>query len=141
MGLLDSVIGMVAGQQGGAGAAAGGGNAELLRVVVSMLANNSQTGGLGGLVEKFQQAGLGGAIGSWIGTGQNQPVSPGQVTNALGPDVLSQIAAQLGLTHEEAATQVAQVLPQVVDHATPEGQVPSGGLGELGALLGQLSAR
>jgi len=139
MGLLDSVIGMMAGQQ--QGGTTGGGNAELLRIVVSMLANNSQTGGLAGLVEKFQQSGLGDVVGSWIGTGQNQPVSPGQVSSALGPDILGQIAAQLGLTHEQAASQLAQVLPQVVDHATPEGQVPSGGLGEIGALLGQLSGR
>ncbi len=135
MGLLDSLIGSVLG--GGQSAAGGGGNAALLNVVLSMLANGSQTGGLGGLMEKFQQGGLGDVMGSWISTGQNLPIDPGQLGQVLGPDLLSQIAGQLGMSQGDAASQLSEVLPQVVDRLTPEGRVPDGGLGDIGAILGR----
>jgi uncharacterized protein YidB (DUF937 family) len=138
MGLLDSVLGMVTGGQGGSG----GGNAALLNVVVSMLANNSQGGGgLADIVGKFQQNGMGDVVSSWIGTGQNAPISGEQLGSVLGPDTIANIAQQLGLSHGEAAGQLAQMLPQVVDKLTPNGQAPAGGLGDLGALLSQLTQR
>ncbi len=134
MGLLDTVIGALA--QGGAGG--GGGQADLLRVVVGMLGNDAPGGGLGGLISKFQQGGLGDVVASWVSTGQNLPVSADQVHQALGSDTIASIAQQLGISHGDAAGQLAQMLPQVIDRLTPNGQVPAGGLGDVGNLLGSL---
>ena len=143
MGLLDSVIGMVAGGQG----SGGGGNAALLNAIVAMLANGGQGGqggaggGLGSILANAQQSGLGDVVSSWIGHGQNMPISADQVGNVLGSDMLSNLARQLGMSHGEAASQVSQVLPDVVDRLTPHGQVPQGGLGDVGDLLGMLMRR
>ena len=134
MGLLDSVLGMVTGGQ------QGGGNAALISAVVGMLGNSGQGGGgLGDLIGKFQQAGMGDVIGSWIGTGQNQPISADQLHNVLGSDTIGNIAQQLGLSHGDAAGQLAQMLPHVLDKLTPNGEAPTGGLGDIGSLLKQLT--
>lgn len=132
MGLLDSVVGALAGQNRGAG---GG---DLIGAVIGMLANGSAVGGLGGLAERFQQGGLGDVMSSWIGTGENLPVSPGQLQDVLGSDLLGQLAQQFGLNSGDLATRLSQVLPQAVDQATPDGHLPQGGLGDIGALLGKL---
>jgi uncharacterized protein YidB (DUF937 family) len=134
MGLLDSVVGALAGGQGGQG---GGGQAALISAVLSMLSQNgSAGGGLGALVEKFQQGGLGDVVASWISTGQNLPVSPSQLEHVLGSDMLGQLAGKLGMSPGDASAQLSQWLPKAVDHLTPEGQLPpAGGLGDLGALL------
>ena len=138
MGLLDSVIGALAGQQTQQGGGGLGGNAELLNVVLGMLANrDGSSPGLGGLIEQFQRGGLGDVIGSWISTGQNLPVSGDQLGSVLGPDLLEQIARQLGVSQGEAADQVSQVLPQVVDELTPDGRVPEGGVGSMAEILGR----
>jgi uncharacterized protein YidB (DUF937 family) len=139
MGLLDIVGGMLGGQAGPGGA--GGGQAELLNMVIRMLADNGQGGGLAGLVEKFQSAGMGEQVNSWIGTGQNLPVSPDQLQGAFGADQMSQMAEKMGLSTGDLGTQLSQLLPQVVDQATPGGRVPEGGLGDLGGLLDSLMRR
>ncbi len=82
-------------------------------------------GGLGGLLDKLQKGGLGNAINSWIGTGQNQPVSPGQLGSALGPDIIKMLAQRSGLSEEEITKQLSQILPGVVDKLTPHGRLPS----------------
>lgn len=155
MGLFDSVLGAVMNSQGGqstAGVGTSGGlgsglggliglaasNPQLLQVITGMLSNTGGEGGLGGLIGKFQQAGLGDAIASWIGSGPNQHASADQISDALGSDSLSQIAAQLGLSPDAAAGQLSQVLPKVIDHLTPNGQMPAGGLGNSGDLMGML---
>ena len=155
MGLLDSVLGSVMNQQGGqsaGGAGTSGGlggglggliglvasNPQLLQVITAMLSNTGGEGGLGGLIDKFQRAGLGDAIASWIGSGPNQQVSPDQMSDALGEGTLSQIAAQLGLSPDAAAGRLSEALPKVIDHLTPDGQVPAGGLGNNGDLMGML---
>lgn len=138
MGLLDSVLGAAMGGQGGA---AGGGNAALLNAVVGMLGNDSAHGGLGGLVAKFQQSGLGDVMASWISTGQNMPVSADQLRGALGDDTLGQLARQTGASHADVLGQLTQLLPQVVDQLTPQGQAPQGGLGNVSDLLGMLMRR
>ena len=153
MGLLDSLLGMVTGGQGGQGSA-GGGNAALLNAVIGMLAHSGQAGaaggaggaldsigGLGGLMAKFQQAGLGDVMSSWVGTGQNMPVTPDQVHNTLGPDVIGGLAGQLGMSNGDVSSQLAQLLPQLIDRLTPDGQAPAGGLGGIGDILAQLSKR
>ena len=82
-------------------------------------------GGLGGLLEKLQNGGLGNAINSWIGHGQNHPVSPGQLGSALGPDIIKMLAQRSGLSEEEITKQLSQILPGVVDKLTPHGRLPS----------------
>jgi uncharacterized protein YidB (DUF937 family) len=138
MGLLDSVVGMLGAAQGGQGAAAGGGNAALINAVVGMLANGSAQGGLGGLVSQFEQAGLGHVVGSWISNGQNLPISADQLSAVLGSGALSGLAQQTGLSHGDLAGQLSQLLPEVINHLTPQGQAPQGGLGDIGSLLGSL---
>ena len=147
MGLLDSVLGAVMGggqQQGAAGGGLAGivgalaSNPQLLQAVTGMLGNDGAHGGLGGLVGKFQQAGLGDVVGSWIGNGQNQPISGDQLTQVLGSGAIGDIASRLGLSHGDAAGQLSQMLPEIINHLTPGGQAPAGGLGNAGDLMGML---
>lgn len=140
MGLLDSVLGAVVGQVQGGGT--GSGNSDLIHLVLrTLLANNSPGGGLSGLVEQFQRGGLGDVMNSWISTGNNLPVSADQLGGVLGPELLGQIAQQLGVSQGQAASQLSGVLPQVVDQLTPNGQLPQDGLGELSDLLGRFAQR
>jgi uncharacterized protein YidB (DUF937 family) len=81
--------------------------------------------GLGGLLDRFRQSGQGKTADSWIGTGPNEPVSPGQVGGALGPNILKTLAEQSGLSEEELLRQLSQVLPGVVDKLTPNGRLPT----------------
>ena len=82
-------------------------------------------GGLGGLLDKLQKGGLGSAANSWVGSGQNQPVPPGQLGSALGPDIIKVLAQRSGLSEEEITKQLSQVLPGVVDKLTPQGRLPT----------------
>jgi len=82
-------------------------------------------GGLGGLLNQFQQKGLGDVVDSWIGPGQNKPVAPGQVKSALGPDILKTLAQQTGLSEAQLSEQLSKVLPGVVDKLTPAGRLPT----------------
>lgn len=120
MGLLDSVMGALGGAGGN-----GGGN-PMLDVVMQMLSNKGQSGGLAGLVQAFQQNGMGEQISSWISTGQNLPISADQIKAALGNGQLGQIAGQLGMDEHQAAGGLAGMLPQVIDKLTPNGQMPQG---------------
>ena len=131
-------MGSMGGQQGGQAA---GGNAALINMVVGMLANGSAQGGLGGLLQQFQKSGMGDVASSWVGTGQNQPISPDQITNVLGGDTIGNMAQQLGMGQGDLAGQLSQILPQVVDQLTPNGQAPQGGLGDIAGILGQLMQR
>ena len=81
--------------------------------------------GLGGLLDTLQKGGLGNVANSWVGTGQNQPVSPGQLGPALGSDLLKKLAQHSGLSEEELTKQLSQVLPGVVDKLTPAGRMPN----------------
>jgi uncharacterized protein YidB (DUF937 family) len=149
MSLLGSVLGAVLGggqQQGTQGEQDGLGsligmvanNPQIINVVAGMLSNDGQNGGLGGLVSKFQQAGQGDAINSWIGSGANQPISPSDLGNVLGNDTLGQIAGQLGVGSGDATNILAQLLPAIINQMTPQGQAPAGGLGNAGDIVGML---
>ena len=138
MGLLDSVIGALGQPQGGSG----GGQADLLGAIIGMLGQGQQAGGLGGLgglITKMQQGGLGDVASSWVGTGQNQPIQPDQLGGVLGSDMVSGLAKQLGLNQGDLLGQLSHMLPQVVDKLTPHGQVPDGDIGSIlgGMLSGQ----
>lgn len=146
MGLLDSVLGQVLGgaagtqqQPQGGGLGGLGDLGGLAGALGPLLANNGGQGGLGGLVSKFEQAGLGSVIGSWIGKGENQPVSGDQLQNALGSDTIASIAAKLGVNAQTLLPMLATMLPALIDHLTPHGQVPAQGIESHEDLLGSLS--
>ncbi len=131
MGLFDSLE-----QAAGIGGGAGGQQAPegAMGAVASML--QSQPGGIGGILQTFEGAGLGGVAQSWLGGGQNQAVSPDQVQGALGPGAVGQVASQLGVPPDQAAGHIAQFLPLIMDHLSPNGQAPAGGgMGELEGLI------
>ena len=82
-------------------------------------------GGLGGLVNKLQQGGLGDVVNSWVGSGQNQPVSPSQLGSALGPSVMKTVSQLTGISEDDLAKQLSQVLPGVINGLTPNGRLPT----------------
>ena len=119
MGLLDQVVGAMAGGQSG-------GNNALLETVMKLV-NDPQNGGLQGLIQSFQQGGLGDIVNSWVSNGQNLPISAEQIQSVLGGSSLGNIASQLGMNSEEASGSLASMLPQLIDSLTPNGEVPQGG--------------
>ena len=141
MGILDGILGNVLG--GMAGGATGGLRREAdspLGSVLGRLGGGSgvakmaflalafqllqRAGGISGLIEKLRNSGLGQHADSWVGTGRNMPVAPDQLRSAIGPDVLDQLARHFNLSEEEASAGLAQVMPELVNEMTPEGQVP-----------------
>ena len=158
MGLLDSVLGgMLGGGQPQARPGGGDGAAMLMQIVAALLAQRAGgagaagglgglgglggaagaggLGGLAGLAEQFQRGGLGDVMNSWIGSGQNLPISPDQLGGVLGGDLLGELTRHTGMGQGDLLGQLSQVLPQMVDRATPEGRIPEGGLGDIGAIL------
>jgi uncharacterized protein YidB (DUF937 family) len=85
----------------------------------------SIVGGLGGLLKQFQQAGLGEVVDSWINTGPNKTVAPGQIGEALGPEVIDALSQRTGLPRDQVVAILSQVLPKAVDQLTPEGRLPT----------------
>jgi uncharacterized protein YidB (DUF937 family) len=138
MGLLDSILGgggsaQLPGGLGGAQSPLGsilaslsGGNQStgsgLLSAAMMLL---QQNGGLGNVMAQFQQKGLGSQAASWVGTGANQTISADQLSSVFGPGAIGQIASQLGMDQGQASHAMAQLLPEVVNHLTPQGQVTS----------------
>lgn len=119
MGILDE---LTKGLGSGAAPAAGG-QGGMIQAVMGLLSG----GGLQQLVASFQQKGLGDVIGSWISTGANQPISPGQLGEALGPDRLRGLAQQTGLDPGALTAQLSSMLPGLVDRLTPDGKLPDAG--------------
>ncbi len=85
---------------------------------------NSQPGGISGLLQQFHEKGLGGLVSSWVGTGQNLPISAEQIQHVLGSEQVKEIAAKAGIAPEAASSHLAQLLPMLIDKLTPNGQVP-----------------
>src|SRR4051812_22796638 len=81
-------------------------------------------GGLQGVVSEFERNELGPTISSWVGTGPNQPISPGDLHRTLGPELLQQLSEKSGMSVEDLTAKLAQVLPQAVDRLTPNGTIP-----------------
>jgi len=115
MGLLDSILGAVTGKADGSGGAA-----QLIGVLGGLLA---QSGGLQGLANKFAQSGQGNAFQSWVGMGENQPISSNQIQNVLGSEQVNALAAKMGIDPAQASNFLAEYLPKIVDKLTPEGKV------------------
>ena len=82
-------------------------------------------GGLGGLLKQFQQNGLGDAINSWIGTGQNKVIPANQISDALGPNIIDALSQRTGIPKDQISVVLSQVLPNAVDQLTPEGRLPT----------------
>jgi len=82
-------------------------------------------GGLGGLLDRLTSAGHAEAANSWVGTGPNVPIQPGQLSSALGQTTISDLARSAGMSEQELLAQLARTLPGVVDRLTPDGRVPS----------------
>jgi uncharacterized protein YidB (DUF937 family) len=83
------------------------------------------SGGLGDLLKQLQQGGHGETANSWVGKGQNKPIAPGDLANALGADQIDSLSAQSGLSRDELLSGLSQYLPQVIDHLTPDGRLPT----------------
>jgi uncharacterized protein YidB (DUF937 family) len=117
MGLLDSILSAVSGAQKSSGA---GEANPLLGALSGLLA---QSGGLQGLASRFSQSGQGDVFSSWVGMGENQPVSTNQVQEALGSDQIRAVAAKMGVDPNLASQFLAEYLPKIVDKLTPAGKV------------------
>jgi uncharacterized protein YidB (DUF937 family) len=130
-----SLLGNIIGSALGGGGASGGGQNMLMQAVMGMI---TQHGGIGGMQQKFQGGGVGDIFSSWIAPGQNKAISPEQITQALGHDQVAQLAQQAGLSHGDAASGLAKMLPSIIDKLTPGGNVPTGGALQSG-LSGLLS--
>src|SRR5215831_7161435 len=115
MGLFDSILGAISGQSGATGEAN-----PLVGMLGSLL---TQSGGLQGLASKFSQSGQGNAFQSWVGMGENQPVSSGQIQNALGSEQLNAMASRMGVDPAMASNFLAEYLPKIVDKLTPAGKI------------------
>lgn len=130
MSLLDTMLDVAKKAQVGTGE-----QNRLLDGLMSMLGGTDAVGGLAGLVEKFQKNGLDDVMSSWIGTGQNLPISADQIRKVLGNSQIQQLAQQAGIQPERAASSLADLLPTVIDRLTPDGKLPEGGLLEQGLSL------
>jgi uncharacterized protein YidB (DUF937 family) len=107
-------------------ASTGGGLGNILGgLLAGGAAGSVLSGGLGDLMKQFQQHGQGDAANSWVGTGPNKAIAPGDLANALGADQLDQLSKQSGLSRDDLLQGLSQYLPQVVDHLTPEGRLPN----------------
>ena len=134
MGLFDSILGSLL------GGASGDKQSALVQIATSLITNHSSGNGLAGLAQQFDQQGLGHLMQSWVGTGPNQPIAPDQLHHALGAEQVAQIAQQHGLDASQVTTALAALLPQVINHVTPQGQIPHSNdlQGMLTGLLGSL---
>jgi uncharacterized protein YidB (DUF937 family) len=138
MALIDAVLSNVLGSMsgGGSGGASqsslgpllnslGSGNpaqsTNLLNVAMSML---QQNGGLTGVLDMFRQKGMGQHADSWVGTGANMPITGDQVQQVFGDSSMAGVASQLGQSPTQASSAMARVLPELINHLTPQGQIP-----------------
>jgi len=123
MGLFDDLVGKVVDAVKGVQGQEGG----LVQGVMGLL-TNKETGGLDGLMQTFKQKGLEDVISSWVGTGNNAAITPEQVQEVLGGDVIQKLAEKSGVSIDAAKEQLAALLPSLIDKVTPEGKIPEGGL-------------
>ena len=115
MGLLDGIIGKVAGS---VLSGQGGEQGQAMALIGALM---QQSGGIGNLFSQLQQGGLGDALSSWIGKGENQSVDASSISDAIGGDMLSNIASKVGVDQGTAGNLLAQYLPNVINNITPNG--------------------
>ena len=112
-----------------------------LMAIIGSLLSGSGSGGLAKLIQQFQHAGLGEQAQSWVGTGQNMPISLNQLMQVFGADRMQQMAASAGMEQQQFGGRLAEMLPQVVDRLTPEGQLPAGGIDDALGMLAKMMPR
>lgn len=127
------------GNRGAEGSPAGGQPSLLTEMLKQMLGGGTASGdgrsgtggslpggfdGLGGLIEAFKKKGLGDAANSWVGKGQNQPVTPEQIKDVLGSDRLRSLGEKFGMSSDKVTDMLSRHLPKMVDDMTPEGRLP-----------------
>ncbi|OKO83870.1 YidB family protein [Bradyrhizobium sp. NAS96.2] len=119
MGILDSLENSpeLKGMLGQLGAA-------VIPVVLGEVMGNGGQGGLSAIVAKLEQAGLGEQVKSWIGAGQNLPITAEQLQQVLGSDTVKQLAARFNIPVDQLSQVLAQQLPGAVDSASPNGKLP-----------------
>jgi uncharacterized protein YidB (DUF937 family) len=120
---LGDVLGGILGGGSQTGGSSLGGN-PMLRMLLPLVASLLMNGGLQKLLGRLQESGKGAKGQSWVSTGPNEPIDGADIREALDEQELAQIAQTLGVSEDEAAEAVAQVLPDVVDQATPDGELP-----------------
>jgi uncharacterized protein YidB (DUF937 family) len=108
----------------------GGGLGDLLKgglggLLAGGAAGSVISGGLGDLLRQFQQNGHGDTANSWVGSGANKPISPNDLAKALGADQIDSLASQSGLSRDELLSGLSQHLPDVINHLTPDGRLPT----------------
>ena len=108
----------------------GGGLGDVLKgglggLLAGGAAGSVLSGGLGDLLNQLQQGGHGETANTWVGKGENKPIAPGDLANALGADQIQSLSAQSGLSRDELLSGLSQYLPQVIDHLTPDGRLPT----------------
>jgi uncharacterized protein YidB (DUF937 family) len=113
-----------------AGGGAGGGFGNLLKgplggLLAGGAAGSVISGGLGDVLKQLQQSGLGDTANSWVSAGDNKAIAPGDLAKALGADQINALASQAGLSRDELLNGLSQYLPQVIDHLTPDGRLPT----------------
>ncbi|CAH2776284.1 MAG: FIG00454267: hypothetical protein [uncultured Paraburkholderia sp.] len=126
----------------------GGGQQALIAAALEFV--NNQPGGLNGLIQRFQEKGLGDVVSSWVSNGENQPIAPDALHSVLGSEAVTSLAAKAGVQPDQVTSLLSQILPHVVNAATPDGEVPAegrlnattvlGALGGLSALFGKGTA-
>ena len=132
MGLFDSIVGQV-------GAALSSGQSQTnnggMMDVITHLINDPATGGVQGLLKSFKDKGLGDIAASWVGSGPNQPITVAQIQQVIGTDRLASISQKFGLSPDTVAAGLAEMLPHVIDHLSPNGQLTADHLVEQGISL------
>ncbi|HZW39391.1 MAG TPA: YidB family protein [Ignavibacteriaceae bacterium] len=129
MDILDSIKSTIGGSDSKEG--------NILSSITSMIGGE----GLNGIISKFNANGLGNLVSSWIGKGENLPVSQDQIKNVIGNEKINEIAQKMGVEPAEAAGKLSDMLPKVIDKLTPDGKVPEGdilskGMDMLGGFFG-----
>lgn len=128
MGLFDSVAGAVLGKMMGD---KGG----MAQVALEMF---NQNGGLTGILDKFKEGGLTEQAASWVGKGENIPISAEQISSVLGNTAIAEMAAKFGIDPDTLSSQIAEHLPTVIDKLTPDGEVNDNSGNLLTTVLGML---
>ena len=128
MGLFDSIAGAVLGKMGGE-------QGSMAQAAMEMF---NQNGGIGGVLDKFKEGGLAEQAASWVGKGENLPVSAEQISSVLGDGAIADMAAKFGISPETLSAQIAQHLPTVIDKMTPNGAVEADSGNLLSTVLGML---
>jgi uncharacterized protein YidB (DUF937 family) len=118
------------GSPGGGSVGGGGGLGDVLKgglggLLAGGAAGSVISGGLGDLLKQFQQSGHGDTANSWVSSGPNKQIAPGDLANALGADQINSLMSQSGLSRDELLNGLSQHLPGVIDHLTPNGRLPT----------------